>query len=57
MALIIIAIGVFRVNNLVLKPLAEINLADLNAGVREWVGLLVYRRSDRTETFFPQGSE
>lgn len=33
------------------------NFADLNTGVREWVGLLVYRRSDRTETFFPQGSE
>lgn len=31
--------------------LAE-NLADLNTGVKEWIGLLAYRVSDRTEAFF-----
>jgi uncharacterized SAM-binding protein YcdF (DUF218 family) len=36
--------------------LAE-NLADLNTGVKEWVGLLAYRVSDRTEAFFPRGCD
>jgi len=31
------------------------NLMDLNIGVKEWVGLLAYRITGRTETFFPEG--
>lgn len=34
--------------------LAE-NLTDLNIGVKEWVGLLAYRVTGRTEAFFPEG--
>ena len=34
--------------------LAE-NLADLNIGVKEWVGLMAYRVTGRTEAFFPEG--
>jgi hypothetical protein len=30
------------------------NLTDLNIGVKEWVGLLAYRITGRTETFFPE---
>lgn len=33
--------------------LAE-NLADLNIGVKEWVGLLAYRLTGRTESFLPK---
>ena len=34
--------------------LAE-NLTDLNIGVKEWVGLLAYRVTGRTEAFFLEG--
>ena len=31
------------------------NLTVLNIGVKEWVGLLAYRFTGQTETFFPEG--
>ena len=31
------------------------NLTDLNIGVKEWVGLLAYQITGRTETSFPEG--
>ncbi|MFX0543409.1 YdcF family protein [Roseovarius sp. S4756] len=34
--------------------LAE-HLDELNTGVKEWIGLLAYRITGRTETFFPEG--
>jgi len=33
------------------------HLMDLNTGVKEWVGLLAYRMTGRTEAFFPAGCE
>jgi hypothetical protein len=33
------------------------HLMDLNTGVKEWVGLLAYLMTGRTEAFFPAGCE
>ena len=31
------------------------HLVDLNSAVREWIGLVAYRITGKTDTFFPQG--
>ncbi len=43
----------YRVGDGMFRPKLNRNLNDLNTGVREWIGLMVYHQTDKTAELFP----